>query len=336
MAEASCSGPSPFKSLVDHHQRNTSHHQDRFVSNTPAGKSFRSQQAQGPSSQNDFAAFMDGASQLSGPSPHHAAARLANHAAALEPHQHHHQPHFQQPQQPAAGMGSWAADFARFAQQPQSEQPHQPHQHHPQQQQQQHMPQQPMFHTQRMAGAFGFQNQQSPLYGPTNSGFLDPQAAHAQRPAAETDFDTEMSKWMSQHGSTAQNAKAMEDVDAVMEQMARALEVTENAVQEQDELAAQSQGPQLTDLRREEIGHLQSSTPPFKEEKTAAEVAKGRSEVSEAAERLLDSVRHEDGDKWKNSMFLSLMRDFRDGKKDIVGDEIRETEEAEVVVSRTS
>ncbi|KAG9253720.1 uncharacterized protein F5Z01DRAFT_656557 [Emericellopsis atlantica] len=335
MAEASCSGPSPFKSLVDHHQRNTSHHQDRFVNNTPAGQSFRSQQAQGPSSQNDFAAFMDGASQLSGPPPHHAAARLANHAAALEPHQHHHQPHFAQPQQqqPPAGMGGWAADFARFAQQSQPQQHHQPH---PQQQhQQQPMPQQPMFHPQRMAGAFGFQNQQSPLYGPTNSGFLDPQVAHAQRPAAEADFDTEMSKWMSQHGSsTAQNAKAMEDVDAVMEQMARALEVTENAVQEQDELA-QAQGPQLTDLRREEIGHLQSSTPPSEQETTAAEAAKGRSEVSEAAERLLDSVRHEDGDKWKNSIFLSLMRDFRDGKKDIVGDEIRETEEEEVV-SRTS
>jgi len=328
MAEASCSGPSPFKSLVDHHQRNTSHHQDRFVNNTPAGQSFRSQQAQGPSSQNDFAAFMDGASQLSGPPTHHAAARLANHAAALEPHQHHHQPHFAQPQQQQtqAGMGGWAADFARFAQQPQ---PQQSHQHHPQQHQP--MPQQTMFHPQRMAGAFGFQNQQSPLYGPTNSGFLDPQLAHAQRPAAEADFDTEMSKWMSQHGSTAQNAKAMEDVDAVMEQMARALEVTENAVQEQDELVGQSQGPQLTDLRREEIGHLQSSTPSPEEETTAA---KGRSEVSEAAERLLESVRHEDGDKWKNSIFLSLMRDFRDGKKDIVGDEIRETEDE--VVSKTS
>lgn len=31
MAEASCSGPSPFKRLVDHQSRDVSHHQDRLV-----------------------------------------------------------------------------------------------------------------------------------------------------------------------------------------------------------------------------------------------------------------------------------------------------------------
>ena len=46
------------------------------------------------------------------------------------------------------------------------------------------------------------------------------------------------------------------------------------------------------------------------------------SSIAQAAKILLDSVSHEDGTKWKNSAFLSLMRDLRDGTKDIVGDTI--------------
>ena len=46
--------------------------------------------------------------------------------------------------------------------------------------------------------------------------------------------------------------------------------------------------------------------------------------MSEAAEQLLETVQHEQGEKWQKSNFLSLMRDFRDGRKDIVDGEIRE------------
>ena len=154
---------------------------------------------------------------------------------------------------------------------------------------------------------------------------MDPNAASAQRPAAESDFDDEMSRWMATHGGSAVNAKAMEDVDAVMDQMARELELNDHALSEtkQDNMEASQEINQLTDLGGTEVGNLSRT------EDSTEELAdpKARSEVSEAAERLLETVQHEEGEKWKNSVFLSLMRDFRDGRKDIVDNEIRETPE---------
>lgn len=60
-------------------------------------------------------------------------------------------------------------------------------------------------------------------------------------------------------------------------------------------------------------------------EQAPAEHVQSTSDISEAARQILDSVQHEQGDKWKNSRFLSLMKDFRDGNKDIINNEILET-----------
>lgn len=167
----------------------------------------------------------------------------------------------------------------------------------------------------------------SPLYGPTNGGFMDANVAVAQRPAAEAEFQEEMDRWMSVHGDSASNSKGMEDVDAIMEQMARELELNEQAFQEAETAESTTR---FTDLDSPELANLplnsrEAAAPA--EETTQQSEPKARSEVSEAAERLLEQVQHEEGEKWKNSIFLSLMRDFRDGKKDIIDNEIRETED---------
>jgi len=198
---------------------------------------------------------------------------------------------------------------------------------------------------------FGF----SPLYGPTNGGFTEPTAALAQRPAAEKDFQDEMDRWMAVHGNP-QNAKSMEDVDAIMEQMARELELNEAALlveAEQQEIKNQHEeasttatdkgklvdttGSHLTDLETPEISSLSlenrispetpqaTNATPTMDEDDVVTPKPVKSEVAEAAERLLESVQDEDGEKWKNSVFLSLMRDFRDGRKDIVDNEVRDT-----------
>lgn len=131
----------------------------------------------------------------------------------------------------------------------------------------------------------------------------------------------------------------MEQVDAAMEQMARELELNEaalaqaEATSEQVDTETATETTHFSDLGVPEIGNLSL------ENRDAAAVAeqqilnedeaaamKGKSAVSEAAERLLESVQHESGEKWQNSVFLSLMRDFRDGKKDIVDNEIVEDE----------
>ncbi|KAF7548785.1 hypothetical protein G7Z17_g6841 [Cylindrodendrum hubeiense] len=351
MADASCSGGTPFKRLTEHQSRDVSHHQDRLVdrAGSQAHGSFRSapQAAQG---QNGFNQFMDGPATLPGMAGmpgmahHHAANRLANHAAALEPaYAQGFAP--QANHAPVADVSNWAADFGRFSQQQQPLQKGMA-QANPQMRMaqanaqmrmaqanpQMHMAQaNPQMHMAQPNPQLAFQssaftqpnNGFSPLYGPTNGGFMDANAAEAQRPAAEAEFDKEMSRWMESHGSGA--AAEMEDVDAVMDQMARELELNESALKDAEaaaEAEAHLDGTPVADLHTPDIAALSLETPA-----PELESAKAKSEVSEAAERLLESVQHEDGEKWKNSVFLSLMRDFRDGRKDIVDNEIRETPE---------
>ncbi|KAL3962678.1 hypothetical protein ACCO45_004201 [Purpureocillium lilacinum] len=137
-----------------------------------------------------------------------------------------------------------------------------------------------------------------------------------------------------------------------MEQMARELELNEAALPQTsseatEAVASQQQTSTMTDLETPELGNLSlndtTTTTTINAEAIAPTVedtlldqpqqhqppedaAKGKSAVSEAAERLLESVQHEAGEKWQNSVFLSLMRDFRDGRKDIVDNEIRQME----------
>jgi hypothetical protein len=287
--------------------------------------------------QDNFAAFMDGSNVMPG-MPHDPAGRLAAHAAALDPINHPRMatpPGVVQPQQQHSGQSTpdiagWAADFNRFTQQ---RAPLSPLQNSMLPAQQPQMQQPAQF--QGFQSAFG---SVTPLYGPTNGGFMDPMAAAAQRPAAEADFDQEMSKWMAANGSGN-----MTDVDAAMDQMARELELNEAALREAEQAAereaqleaqsireAQQQQEEayesrLTDLETPEIANLSlDERHALEEESKAQEVAKERSAVAEAAEQLLDTVQHEQGEKWQNSVFLSLMRDFRDGRKDIIDGAIQE------------
>lgn len=170
------------------------------------------------------------------------------------------------------------------------------------------------------------------MYGPAAgaAGFMGPQAP------VQADFDKEMSQWMSNHGGGN-----MSEVDAVMDQMARELELNEATLPAEAETTTtkdaqeSASSSRYTDLETPEIGNLSlqerelAQVLPTTEAEQAIHdeaAAKGKSAVSEAAERLLESVQHENGEKWQNSVFLSLMRDFRDGRKDIVDNEIRAME----------
>ncbi|KAK0385174.1 hypothetical protein NLU13_7652 [Sarocladium strictum] len=331
MAEASCSGTTAFKRIVDHQSRDVSHHQDRLVGQPHAGSqgAFRSAAAPAQHVQDNFAAFMDGNNGLPG-MPHDPAGRLAAHAAALDPLNHPRMstPGIIQPQQQHSGQSTpdiagWAADFNRFNQ---KRAPLAPLQNGMLPAQQQQMQQPAQF--QGFQAAFG---SVAPLYGPTNGGFMDPVAAAAQRPVAEADFDQEMTRWMAANGGGD-----MTDVDAAMDQMARELELNEAALREAEQAAEreshlEAQSVQeaqyqqealetrLTDLDTPEIANLSiDDRHALEEESRAQQAAKERSAVAEAAEQLLDTVQHEQGEKWQNSVFLSLMRDFRDGRKDII------------------
>ncbi|GJN73624.1 hypothetical protein VFPFJ_04089 [Purpureocillium lilacinum] len=353
MAEASCSGPSPFKRLVDHQSRDVSHHQDRLVDRAGVNghASFRSS-PQHPAQQghDSFGAFLNG-----GPSappagamipgmPHSPAGRLNAHAAALQqPMPQHMQHEFAQQQHqarasPAPDLTSWAADFSRFTAGNNQQQHQQP------QMRGGAAPMQMQMAQPNFQGAFG--QAFSPMFGQQGPQFMQPgAAAAAAAPVAESDFDQEMARWMASNGGGN-----MTDVDAAMEQMARELELNEAALPQTsseatEAVASQQQTSTMTDLETPELGNLSLNdhTTTINAETIAPTVedtlldqpqqhqppedaAKGKSAVSEAAERLLESVQHEAGEKWQNSVFLSLMRDFRDGRKDIVDNEIRQME----------
>lgn len=149
-----------------------------------------------------------------------------------------------------------------------------------------------------------------------------------------------------------------EDVDAVLEELAQELEAGQHADLPQlqptlgpsaegltNRLASASGPVSQCSLHAEQVGAREQLTPDNSSSLANApdisnlslddaaqstvtnqtQSAPVRSEVSEAARQLLDTVRHEKAEKWQNSQFLMLMRDFRDGSKDIVDNEIRQT-----------
>ncbi|KOS23027.1 hypothetical protein ESCO_003757 [Escovopsis weberi] len=397
MAEASCSGTTPFKRLVDH-QSTGINHQDRLVADRPASASFRSPPThQSDHAQNAFGAFVGGHSHALPGLSHDPATRLAAHVSNLQPvaypHPHTH-PHPQAQHSsfsplythaapetrgrsassslntlnnnnnnnhPSLGS-SWAADFSRFS----AAQAH---------------AQAPQFAFAPQHGAgFNTTATTANTYSAFGGGGLGISAgpgyasahAHAHTAQRQGDFDQEMARWMSAHGggstSTSANANAnananmnttlnMADVDAAMDQMARELEASEqqsaadfaslslevsDAREEQEQarkleqeheqeerakaaeqvLAAQEEllEEQQQQEHEQEQGPLDDRADEGREEQDGGP---RRSGVAEAAEKLLECVKHEGGEKWQNSVFFSLMRDFRDGRKDIVGDEIR-------------
>ncbi|OTA02824.1 hypothetical protein A9Z42_0031900 [Trichoderma parareesei] len=338
MEDASCSGSTPFKRLVDHQSRDLSHHQDRHVSRGALGQSsFRSSQLHPAQAQQDaFGAFMGSASALPG-FESDAATRLTPSlpfAQVAPPHAAAH-PSFSSPMHmqtpaPASTASNWAADFNRFTSQQQQQQQRAPAPTLTPARQTNHSPAtqtnfQSAFAQPNFASAFG------------QSVFSPPVGA-----VAEPDFDQEMSRWMSAHA-----AGNMQEVDAAMDQIARELEESEAVAAaieasrqthvetlEMGTLSLDSKEPELDlspameqqeqdlQLEREQVHEPE---PELELEKEPADAQNGKSAVAEAAEKLLDAVKHESGEKWQNSIFLSLMRDFRDGRKDIVGDEIRST-----------
>ncbi|KAL6886693.1 hypothetical protein HDV57DRAFT_398582 [Trichoderma longibrachiatum] len=341
MEDASCSGSTPFKRLVDHQSRDLSHHQDRHVSRGALGQSsFRSSQLHPAQAQQDaFGAFMGSASALPG-FDSDATTRLTPSlpfAQVAPPHSAAH-PSFSSPMQmpmqapaPASTASNWAADFNRFA---------------AQQQHQQRAPAPTLTPGRQMSHSPAAQTSFQPAFAQPNfasafgqSVFSSPVGAAAA--AAEPDFDQEMSRWMSAHG-----AGNMQEVDAAMDQIARELEESEAVAAaieasrqthvetlEMGTLSLDSKEPELDlspaleqeqELQPEREQLLQPE-PESELEKEPTDAQNSKSAVAEAAEKLLDAVKHESGEKWQNSIFLSLMRDFRDGRKDIVGDEIRST-----------
>ncbi|PHH65968.1 hypothetical protein CDD81_916 [Ophiocordyceps australis] len=341
MADSSCSGPSPFKRLVQQQSRDVSLHQDRLVDRSALNSqaTFRSASPATLSQQDSFGAFLNSSASVAG--PHHAAGRLAAYAAALQP--------VAAPAPPSSS--SWAADFARFSS------PQAPALAPPPLQQQAPQPWAP---NSNMAARFQSAFAPQPFM-PFTPGPLSHQS----------ELDMEMTRWVATHG-----ARDMSGVDAAIDRMAEQLDNDEAAIAQAQPPLSDLESPEIGNLSLHEpadatvqhhgeelMWHEQrfqerlaearlnnseaksmipphdieltdqtdiasSSQPQEQEQQQHSQQSDSnptKSAVSEAAKQLLDTVSHEEGDKWQKSAFLSLMRDFRDGRKDIVDNEVRQT-----------
>ncbi|KAL1899667.1 hypothetical protein Cpir12675_001345 [Ceratocystis pirilliformis] len=64
---------------------------------------------------------------------------------------------------------------------------------------------------------------------------------------------------------------------------------------------------------------------PDTDQETAIDEKQKVSDIAEVARQILDSVEHEGDEKWRKSSFFALMRDFRDGKKEVLDNKILDT-----------
>ncbi|OHE94529.1 hypothetical protein CORC01_10162 [Colletotrichum orchidophilum] len=384
MADSSCSGSAPFKSLVDHGVQDRSLHRDRFSSAPSLQQGFRStNQPYLAPAQAGFGEFRDSIvnaqivpnipqtydlstsnfslglqmshapaaldSRLLPPNPYQSASQIPSTAARATS-----QPKGSITSPPRAS--SWAQDFAAISKASPGAGIYAPG----------------YSSSQYPAPAAGFTHdimgsQSRPwLFGPQGSS--SPVRNHGLK-SNEADFDLEMNRWMAAHGDGR-----MEDLDAIMEQLAMELEQeqqtraatqsptdaldgcadtattsashisVQDGAQRTEGVAATaaitqqvsgslsgheidaisvatraSLSDHVLDLERLRLDEANEGTP------EPAEQGQSFSDISEAARQILESVQHEQGDKWKNSRFLSLMKDFRDGNKDIINNEILET-----------
>lgn len=141
------------------------------------------------------------------------------------------------------------------------------------------------------------------------------------RPVIAPSHTAEMGEWMGAH---IPSGVAIEDVDQVLEQISGELE--ELVVEAGPSAGLQDTTIQAGRVESQSLAELQPTKPDQSSADPLPSSAdpSNQSAVSDLAKKILQAVDHEDGDKWKESSFLALMRDFRDGKKDVAGDSIRE------------
>ncbi|SPO02647.1 uncharacterized protein DNG_05320 [Cephalotrichum gorgonifer] len=143
----------------------------------------------------------------------------------------------------------------------------------------------------------------------------------AEQQIGASDHGGEIGAWMGAHKPSG---VAIEDVDQVLAQISAELgnlatEATPETVAQT--AVEQTERAEMRDLTEPQTGAGLSSV----ESEAPSAAGAGRpSAVSDMARKILQAVDHEDGEKWRESSFLALMRDFRDGRKDVAENSIQD------------
>ncbi|PLB54332.1 peroxin-20 [Aspergillus steynii IBT 23096] len=306
MSDALC-GPS---NALQNFQKNASVdrtlQQDRLVSRQPHSQGFRSQAASQGLLDPEFAAFESNSSGTSLPNLQHAPGPFSVHSPhRLVPHSTDHvdwAADFQRLQLsgPSHAFGQRAGPSAVSQQGWQNEFLNQQQQGPPTPHQQQH---------QRFAQ--GYQPSFSrgyPLHTTPTTAFPAAGSMATQQPPAET-FDESAFEAAFEQASADMMSQNVEDIQENKEESANR--------------AAQSDTPAV-DEPREAIRIGSDTIPQTNNDGTQAQV-NDADELARTAGHLLESVSHDQSQKFRESNFLALMRRIRDREVHVEGDEFRET-----------
>ncbi|KAJ5578971.1 hypothetical protein N7450_007838 [Penicillium hetheringtonii] len=311
MGDALCGPSNALQNFQKHTSVDRTLQQDRLTSRQPSAQGFRSQSPRDGILDPEFAAFE---ANLGGPQlqDFHHPAQFGG------PAQLPHAPH------PAA---NWASDFQNLnisgPSAPQIQNPPnvqaQRGWHHEFMNQQQQQQQQPTaaqhMHAQPMANR-GFQSSFTPNYSMYNNNPMSmqqmPQAPRQEHAAPVEQFDE--SAFEAAFDQARANLEELQKPEVAAD--------TELPLHEMSQADPGTVLPDVEDLRSDiRIG---SDTIPQSEKEDPLTRTHDADALAQTAGQLLDSVRHEQNQKFQQSNFLALMRRIRDREVEVEGDEFRE------------
>ncbi|KAL2000145.1 hypothetical protein VTN02DRAFT_3484 [Thermoascus thermophilus] len=312
MADALCGPSNALQNLQKHAQVDRTLQQDRLISRQSPSQGFRSQNPNAGIIDPEFEAFE--ASRAGPP--------LSNlqHAGPLVA------PGHQFPRMSPAESSDWAADFQRLqlsgpsqigpppqfrTEAPLNRAAHEGWQNEFMQQQQQQ--QRASSHQQLPSHSQGFQPSFRPNY-PMEASMMSNFPTYQDTPQTQHQRQTETFDESAFEAAFEQARAEMERQDNIAAEQ----NATETAA---EPLKAESTLPAeyLEPIR---IG---SDTIPYMDKKDATARGDDSDELAKTAGQLLDSVSHDQSEKFKQSNFLALMRRIRDREVRVEGDEFRET-----------
>ncbi|GFF25431.1 hypothetical protein IFM58399_01031 [Aspergillus lentulus] len=311
MSDALCGPSNALQNFQKHASVDRTLQQDRLISRRSPSQGFRSQSLSDGVLDPEFAAFE---SDLAGPS-------LPNlqHAGPFSAHPH------QLPVASHAENVTWAADFQRL---------HISGPSHPTQQH--HGPSAtPASAMSRQGWHSEFLKQQQQRPAPTQqhqqyTGGFQPSFSHHNPIHGGV-----MNTFPSVHGPEIDQQHATETIDesafeAAFEQARADMALQEtNATEENAELASETIQPDLSTAQEptQQI-KIGSDTIPQIDQNGPLSRVNDADELARTAGQLLDSVSHDQSEKFRQSNFLALMRRIRDREVQIEDDEFRETSQS--------
>ncbi|KAJ5763340.1 peroxin-20 Pex20-Penicillium chrysogenum [Penicillium manginii] len=314
MGDALCGPSNALQNFQKHTSVDRTLQQDRLTSRQPSAQGFRSQSPRDGILDPEFAAFE---ANLGGPQlqEFQHPAQLQHPAQFGGPAQLHHAQH------PSA---NWASDFQNLnISGPSAPQIHTP----PAAQNQrgwhnefmnQHQQPAPAHHIQAQPMANrGFQSSFAPSYGMYNTSMNGQQMSHTPQQQHQAPVE--------QFDESAFEA-AFDQARANLDELQQPEVAAENELP-LHEISQADPGTVLPDLDdlRSDTARIGSDTIAQSDKQDPLTRAHDADALAQTAGQLLDSVRHEQNQKFQQSNFLALMRRIRDREVEVEGDEFRET-----------